>query len=156
MNDRPSTGEPLLPIKLDTATNGEYAPAPLQTTVAAARDLAADRLATNARRTGKSRRGFMASLCGAATTLLTLNEAWAARGNIGGQFALPPESAVEPEAAQALAGREFIFDIQTHFIEANGVAWRRGDPREGARGLEGLRAALGIGPKECAGGPGLK
>jgi len=150
------TDEPRLPIKLDTATNGEYAPVPLGATLARAKRLAAERIAANARRTGKSRRGFMAGLCGAATTLLTLNEAWAAKGGIGGHFALPPESTVEPEAAQALAGREFIFDIQTHFIEANGVAWRRGNPAEGARGLDRLRGMLGIAPKACPGGPGLK
>ena len=150
------TDDAILPIKLDSATNGEYAPVPVGGTVARAKLLAAERIAANARRTGKSRRSFMAGVCGAATTLLALNDAYAARRAAGGRFELPPEAALEPEAAQAIMGREFIFDIQTHFIEANGVAWRRGNPAEGARGLDRLRAFMGIGPKACAGGPGLK
>jgi predicted TIM-barrel fold metal-dependent hydrolase len=122
------TDEPLLPIKLDSTSNGEYAPMPIGSGLARARILAAERIAVNARRTGQNRRGFLASLCGAATALLTLNEAFAWRGNRGGFFDLPREAALEPAAAaQAIAGREFIFDIQTHMVEADG-AWRRRRP----------------------------
>src|SRR5262245_29963387 len=108
------THKPNLPIKLDSATNGEYAPVPVGRDVAHAAALAADRIAGNAKRLGQSRRRFMASVCGAATTLLAMNDAFALRGAGGGRFAIPPEGAVEPEAAQAIVGREFIFDIQTH------------------------------------------
>jgi hypothetical protein len=64
--------------------------------LARAKALAAARIAGNARHTGQSRRGFLASLCGAATTLSTLNEAFAWRGKRGGFFDLPREAAFEP------------------------------------------------------------
>jgi predicted TIM-barrel fold metal-dependent hydrolase len=117
-----------LPIKLDSASNGEYAPIPVSGLVRRAREVAAARLGEGARRTGQSRRGFLASLCGAATTLVTLNDAFAWRGNRGGFFDVPREAAFEPAAAaQALGGREFIFDIQTHLVEPDGD-WRRRRP----------------------------
>ena len=60
----------------------------------------------------------------AATTLLTLNEAYAALGNIGGLYRLLKESAFETAAAaEALAGDEFTFDVQTHMVDPAG-AWR--------------------------------
>jgi hypothetical protein len=120
--------EPMLPVKVDSTSNGEYAPVPVGGLVERARILAAERIAANARRTGQSRRGFLTGLCGVATTLLTLNEAFAWRGNRGGVFDLPREAALDPAAAaQVLSGREFIFDIQTHMVEADG-AWRRRRP----------------------------
>jgi predicted TIM-barrel fold metal-dependent hydrolase len=120
--------EPTLPIKLDSTSNGEYAPLPVGGTVARAKAVADARIAAHARRTGRTRRDFLASLCGAATTLLTLNEAFGWRGNLGGSFELPRAAAFEPAAAaQALGGRQFIFDIQTHMVEPDG-AWRRGRP----------------------------
>src|SRR5262245_18450606 len=64
---------------------------------------------------GLDRRAFLQSLCGAATTFLTLNEGFAALGNTGGQFPVPQEGAFElAAAAEAIAGDEFIFDVQTH------------------------------------------
>src|SRR4051794_10248816 len=118
-------GRPLLPIKIDAASNGEHAPRPVGRTLRAAQDLAARRIDDNARRVGMPRRRFLASLCGAATTLLTLNEAFAARGRIGGAFRLAPEAALEPAAAAAsLGGDEFIFDVQTHMVDPR-AAWRR-------------------------------
>jgi hypothetical protein len=120
--------EPTLPIKLDSTSNGEYAPLPVGGAVARAKALAAARIDAHARRTGQRRREFLASLCGAATTLLTLNEAFAWRGHRGGSFDLPHEAAFEPvAAAEALGGRQFIFDIQTHLVEPDG-AWRRRRP----------------------------
>ena len=120
--------EPTLPIKLDSTSNGEFAPLPVGGALERAKMLAAARITEHARRTGQSRRAFLASVCGSATTLLTLNEAFAWRGHRGGSFELPRESAFEPvAAAQALGGRQFIFDIQTHMVEPDG-AWRRGRP----------------------------
>ena len=143
-----------LPIKLDSTSNGEYAPMPVGRTIERVNALAAQRITDNARRTGQHRRRFLAGLCGAATTLLTLNEAYASRGARGGSFALPPDAALDPQMAQAITGREFIFDIQTHFIEAGGTAWRRGNPEREAPGLDRLRAALGMAPKACPPGAG--
>jgi hypothetical protein len=142
---------PKLPIKLDSATNGEFVPAPVGSTIEYARALAHDRITGNARRVGQSRRHFMAGVCGAATTLLALNDAFALRRVGGGRFELPPEAGVEAEAAQAIAGREFIFDIQTHFVQANGTAWRQG-PVEGAKNFDVIgQMVAGLPPKACAG-----
>jgi predicted TIM-barrel fold metal-dependent hydrolase len=120
--------EPVLPIKIDSTSNGEYAPLPVGSAVTRAKLVAASRITDNARRTGRTRREFLTSLCGVATTLLTFNEAFARSGERGGRFELPREAALEPAAAaQALEGREFIFDIQTHMVEPDG-AWRRARP----------------------------
>jgi hypothetical protein len=82
------------------------------------------RIGEQAKRVGLGRRAFLQSLCGAATTLLTLNEAFAALGNTGGLFRVPKKSAFEPAAAaETLAGDEFIFDVQTHMVDPAG-AWR--------------------------------
>ncbi len=143
---------PKLPIKLDSTSNGEFVPVPVGSTIAYARALAHDRITGNARRVGQSRRGFMASVCGAATTLLALNDAFALRRVGGGRFELPPESGVEAEAAQAIMGREFIFDIQTHFVERSGTAWRQG-PVEGAKNFDVIgQLVAGLPPKACAAG----
>ena len=104
-----------LPIKVDATSNGEFRPVPLTKDVARANSEAERRIGDHAKRVGIGRRAFLQSLCGAATTLLTLNEAFAALGNIGGFFRLPKESVFETgAAAQALEGDEFIFDVQTH------------------------------------------
>src|SRR4029078_10957019 len=114
-----------LPIKVDSTSNGEFRPVPLTRDVARANSEAERRIGENAKRVGLGRRAFLQSLCGAATTLLTLKDAFAAVGNTGGVFNLPKESAFEPAAAaETLAGDEFIFDVQTHLVDPTG-AWRR-------------------------------
>jgi len=106
-----------LPIKVDTTTNGEFAPRPLERSSRAANALASDRAGANAKRAGVSRRSFLTSTCGAASTLLAFNEAHAAAGKTGGFFDIPLAAALEPAAADtALTGREFIFDIQGHHV----------------------------------------
>ncbi len=118
-----------LPIKIDSTSNGEYRPLPVPKLLRLANELAARRLTDNARRIGVSRRSFVNGLCGAATTLATFNGAFAARGNLGGRFQVPAEAAFDTAAAQdSLAGEEFIFDVQTHMIEPNGL-WRQTNPR---------------------------
>src|SRR5260221_13172366 len=114
-----------LPIKIDATSNGEFHPVPVDAGIRGAKRLAAARIAEHARRPGVPRRRFLAGLCGAATTLLTLDAAFAARGNAGGRFVLPKEAAFEPAAAgEVLSGREFIFDVQTHLVNPVG-AWRQ-------------------------------
>src|SRR5436309_3101254 len=85
---------------------------------------ARDECDRNARRLGMSRREFLLSLCGAATTLLALNacadEATRpAKGRKpGGTFEIPATATTDPDAARAaLAGDEFVFDVQGHFLE---------------------------------------
>ena len=70
------------------------------------------------------RRQFLLSVCGAATTLLALNACAeeqtraTKRRTPGGTYSLPPTSTTDPDAARAtLAGDEFVFDVQGHFLE---------------------------------------
>ena len=106
-----------LPIKLDSTSNGEFIPIPLSRTSRMAVQLAQAWATQNAKRQGRSRRDFLRSACGAASTLLAMNAANAAAGSLGGHFALTAEAAVDPELATCqLACREFIFDVQGHFI----------------------------------------
>ena len=113
-----------LPVKVDATSNGEFRPVPLSEPVARANSEAELRIGDNAKSVGLARRAFLQSLCGAATTFLTLNEAFAAHGNTGGLFRMPKESAFETAAAaEAIAGDEFIFDVQTHMVDPTG-AWR--------------------------------
>ncbi len=86
--------------------------------------LAHEAAGKNAKRLAVSRRNFLISACGAASTLLAFNAANAAAGKTGGFFDLPAEAALEPALAQARIGGqgEFIFDVQGHFVDPNG-AW---------------------------------
>jgi uncharacterized protein len=106
-----------LPIKIDTATNGEYAPRPLPEVNRWANSLADERAGAYAKALGVSRRKFLVSICGAAATLLAFDEVHASNGSTGGRFVLPREAAFEPAAANsALGGDEVIFDIQGHHM----------------------------------------
>ena len=112
-----------LPIKLDTTTNGEFAPIPLERVHLHARALALEAATRHARRLDMSRRAFLVSACGAASTLLAMNAAYAAAGRRGGYYELPPESALElPVARSTLDRQDFIFDVQGHFVNPTG-AW---------------------------------
>lgn len=117
-----------LPIKLDTTSNGEFAPVALSPANLAANRLAHESATRNAKRLGLSRREFLVSSCGAASTLLAFNAANAAAGKRGGWFEVEAQAALEPQLAAAkLDGREFIFDVQGHFVDASG-AWLRKAP----------------------------
>lgn len=137
-----------LPIKLDSTSNGEFVPVPLAPEHHQANALALEQASINARRLGIGRRDFLVSACGAASSLLAMNAAYAAAGKRGGFYDVPAEAALEPAAAEAsVAGREFIFDVQGHFVNPTG-AWVRTLP-EGARPLAGFPAegcaAAGLG-----------
>jgi uncharacterized protein len=117
--------DPGLPVKLNPCSNGEFvpeAPTPLvREAVRRARRDAED----TARRLGMSRRHFLLSSLGAATTLGALSacardEARVEGTTPGGSFAVPPEATTEPDAAAAaLGGDELVFDVQTHFLDSN-------------------------------------
>src|SRR5687768_5892147 len=100
-----------LPVKLDTTSNGEFAPVPLTRANLDANRLAHDFASSNAKRLGLTRRDFLVSACGAASTLLAFNAANAAAGRRGGFFDVPEEAALDMELAAATTGRkgEFIF-----------------------------------------------
>jgi predicted TIM-barrel fold metal-dependent hydrolase len=111
-----------LPVKLDATSNGEFAPIPLSRTHHEANALAHAQATRNAKRLGVKRRAFMVSACGAATTLLAFNRAYAANGKLGGYFQLPEAAELEPQLAAAeLEGNEFIFDVQGHFVGEHGL-----------------------------------
>ncbi len=126
-----------LPIKLDTTTNGEFAPIPLEPVHHHANHLAFEAATRHAKRLALKRRDFLVSACGAATTLLGMNAAYAADGRRGGFYDLPEEAALDREVAQAaLAKSEFIFDVQGHFVNPSG-AWTKTLPPD-AKPLAGM------------------
>jgi predicted TIM-barrel fold metal-dependent hydrolase len=112
-----------LPIKLDTTSNGEFVPIPLAKANLHANHLAHQLATRNAKRKSLSRRDFLISSCGAASTLLAFNQANAAAGKIGGWFDIDADAGLDPQiAATQLDKGEFIFDVQGHFVDPTG-AW---------------------------------
>jgi hypothetical protein len=118
-SNRPAE-DPGLPIKFGPCSNGEYVPAPL--TAVEREAIKRSRWASdeNAKRVRMSRPEFLRSVCGAATTLLSLQTVWleAAKHGLGGFWEIPSEGALEADAARAtLAGQQFVFDVQGHHLE---------------------------------------
>jgi hypothetical protein len=112
--------DPGLPIKFGPCSNAEYDPAPLTPVMEETIRRAYAECERNARFTGMSRRQFMLSLCGAATTLLALNACTreALKRTPGGTYSVTPEATLDEDAArEQLAGDEFVFDIQGHLLE---------------------------------------
>jgi hypothetical protein len=129
-----------LPIKLDSTSNGEFVPIPLDSSLTRARALASERASAFSKRLGLGRREFLTSSCGAAATLLAFNEAHSAAGRTGGFFDLSAEAALEPRLAAAELGKtEWIFDVQGHFVNPTG-AWLKTLPA-GAKPLSGFEKA---------------
>ena len=106
-----------LPIKLDSTSNGEFVPVPLSAANRAANRLAHSSATGNAKRLGLSRRKFLISSCGAASTLLAFNQA---HGTSGGFYDIEKDSALDLQLARVQTGAtkdELIFDVQGHFID---------------------------------------
>jgi len=106
-----------LPIKLDTTSNGEFVPVPLSASNRAANRLAHEAASANSKKLNTSRRTFLVSACGAASTLLAFNQA---HGTSGGFYDLDRESALDAQLARVQTGPakdELIFDVQGHFID---------------------------------------
>jgi hypothetical protein len=120
-----------LPIKIDTTSNGEFVPVPLSPANLAGNRLAHEAVWVNAKRLGMSRRDFLVSACGAASTLLAFNAANAVVRKLGGFFDIESEAALESQLAQARVGGkgEFIFDVQGHFVDPTG-AWVKTAPAD--------------------------
>jgi hypothetical protein len=115
--------DPGLPIKVHPCSNGEFIPPPPTTLVRQAVRRARAEADDTARRLGMSRRRFLLSSLGSAVTLAALSacarEAAQGTGSPpGGSYVIPPEATLEPDAAKrVLGGEEFIFDVQTHFLD---------------------------------------
>jgi hypothetical protein len=127
--------DPGLPIKFGPCSNGEYEPQPLSPLVREAVSRAHRACDDAARRSGLSRRQFLLSVCGAATTLLALDACakesakQAGRPAPGGTFTIPSTATTDPEVARAvIAGDEFVFDIQGHLLEYDLNPATRGRP----------------------------
>lgn len=137
-----------LPIKLDSTSNGEFAPVPLGPAASQARTQADAALDHVAHKLCLPRRELLRSTVGAAAALAAFNEAFAARGERGGHYALPPEARFEVQAAQAtLGGDEFIFDVQLHHVNPQG-AWRQRAGPNAFRNLPGSNCGQAD-PVEC-------
>ncbi len=128
-----------LPIKLDSTSNGEYAPRPISRAAAQANSAAHAFASQAARKLGASRRAFLASSRGAAGTLFAMNAAFAQSGCTGGSYRIPADAPYDDAlAASVLSGDEFIFDVQNHHVNPLG-AWRA---RDGAPWERALRAGM--------------
>jgi len=112
----------LLPIKFGPVSNGEFHPLPhsplVRETIRRTYRLADD----TSRRLGISRRRFLTSVTGAAATLFVLaacsKEESASRGRSpGGTYGVSEDATTDTATAlEELGGEEFIFDVQTHYV----------------------------------------
>ena len=107
----------LLPIKVDTTSNGEFVPFALPALAEAANREARTLIEERARHLGLTRRRFLASTAAAATALFAFSRVHAAAGRRGGAFVIDLAATFDEDAAiAALGGREFIFDVQGHYV----------------------------------------
>jgi len=113
-----------LPVELGPVSNGEYVPPPPSAVLRETERRARDLIDRNARRRGMSRRDFLKTSMATAAVFFALeacssDEHRATTGRPrGGTLNVPPESTVDPGAARdALGGNEFVFDVQTHFLD---------------------------------------
>ncbi len=110
-----------LPIKLDSTSNGEFAPVQLDQPQQLANQLAIETTISDAKKTNSKRRQFLKSSCGVASTLLAFNSAFAKFGLTGGFYELSFDSSKDSSLAKhEVEGNEFIFDVQGHFVNPNG------------------------------------
>lgn len=117
-----------LPIKLDSASNGEFAPIPVAPHVSEANERADIKSAEVAKYLGVSKRYVQTTSVGACSTLLSLNASFEANGLRGGRFEIPDQAAFDEALAKSVVGGdEFIFDIQSHHVNPYG-RWRQENP----------------------------
>ena len=120
-----------LPIKLDSTSNAEYEPIPLEPYNLHANDLAQLASSGNAKRLAMQRRDFLVTAAGAATSLLAIKRANAQAGKRAGYFELDAEAGIDTQLAQASLGKkEFIFDVQGHYVPPSVAASRKRDCAE--------------------------
>ena len=113
-----------LPIELGPVSNDEYVPPPQPPVLQEAERRARDLIDRQARRRGMTRRDFLRTSMAAAAVLFVLDactseEHTARTGRKpGGTLRIPEEATVDPDAAtETLGGDEFVFDVQTHFLQ---------------------------------------
>jgi uncharacterized protein len=114
--------DPQLPIKFGPVSNGEFIPLPHGPLLSEAIRRTHELADSNSTRLGVSRRRFLSGVTGAAATLFVLNgcsseEATERGASPGGTFEVPEDATLDTDAAlDALGGEEFIFDVQTHYV----------------------------------------
>ena len=118
----PRRDDDWLPIKFGPVSNGEFHPQPhspmLREVIRRTHRLADER----ARRLNMSRRQFLNGVTGAAATLFVLGacskeEARSRGESSGGGFDVSEEATADTATAlEELGGEEFIFDVQTHYV----------------------------------------
>ncbi len=119
-----------LPVKLDSTSNAEYEPIPLERHNRYANDLAQSATTRSARRLAMPRRDFLVTAAGAATTLLAINRANAEAGKTAGFYELDRDAGEDIALADATLGKqEFIFDVQGHYVPPNVAVSRKADAR---------------------------
>jgi predicted TIM-barrel fold metal-dependent hydrolase len=130
MAERRHSDDPGLPVKFGPCSNGEYVPAPLTAVEREAIRRARSACADNARSVGLSRRDFLFTVSAAATTLLALQGCLGDSGEEpGGRYTVPKEAGRDADAArEALAGDEFVFDVQGHHLEYDLMRSPPGEP----------------------------
>lgn len=131
---RKSLPEPPLesPIPFSAGSNGEFVPRDPGEREQRAEARFRELVDLRCRRLGVSRRTFINGATGTATALLVLQE-FGCRppggAPTGGGYAVDAVSTWdEARACELLRGDQFVFDVQTHHIDADG-AWRKTDER---------------------------
>ncbi len=115
-----------LPIKLDSTSNAEYEPIPLEPRNHHANALAQEATSKSAKRLGIGRRDFLVTAAGAATSLLAINQANAEAGKQDGFFDLEKDAGEDLQLAEASLGKkEFIFDVQGHYVPPSIAAQKK-------------------------------
>jgi len=115
-----------LAVKLDTTSNAEYEPIPLEPRNARANELAQQTVSRSAKRLDMPRRDFLVTAAGAAASLLAMNRANADDAREAGYFDLPADAPEDLQLAEARLGkREFIFDVQGHYVPPRIAASRK-------------------------------
>ncbi len=134
-----------VPLPTRLVSNEEFPPLPQTPAQRAVEHRILDDAARLAPRLGLSRRDFLRTSGGMATSLLAMNAVF------GRFFDVDPVEAAEPAAMKERAGdRYFIFDIQLHYVgsgydQANAEGGRGGVTRQALLGLR--RSSRRLNPK---------
>jgi len=126
---RKSLPEPPLhsPVPFSAGSNGEFVPDEPGPRQARAEARFRELVDARCRRLGVSRRAFLDSAAGTATALFVLQELGGC-GRSGGYAVDEASTWDAARACEALPGGQFVFDVQTHHVDADG-SWRDKDER---------------------------
>ncbi|BAW79645.1 amidohydrolase 2 [Candidatus Nitrosoglobus terrae] len=137
-----------LPIKIDGSSNGEFTPRQITETERQINLEASKKASDLSKYLNQTRREFLKSACGAAATLLVMNNIYTRLGVTGGFFNIAQAAEVEPELAEkAVVGADLIVDMQTHCVQPYG-SWVAG--KDGELWVENLTKVFEQAPK-CSG-----